>query len=232
MNLSAKKVLWVRKQLGLTQKEFADKLGVSRGYIGDIEAGRTAPSKRVLFEIVMVTGLPIEWLESDKDTQPFEDAANELKRLRGGLDPKELVDQLGRLDVKLGPEEYLKYESGSYDPPLELKRALRLIHGTDADAEVGSHLDNVLKVMAPHLSKQEREGHGLPDPVEVLFERAVSIMVDEEGDARREKLEENRKRLLIKYITDLLLTKAEDFLEIFWNDLPHFRKIPTSSAEK
>lgn len=38
----------LRKQSNLTQEELADKIGVSRAYMGYIEQGRNAPSLEVL----------------------------------------------------------------------------------------------------------------------------------------------------------------------------------------
>ncbi len=38
----------LRKQSNLTQKELAEKIGVSRAYMGYIEQGRNAPSLEVL----------------------------------------------------------------------------------------------------------------------------------------------------------------------------------------
>lgn len=43
-----------RKEVGLTQEELADKVGVSRAYMGYIEQGRNAPSLEVLEKIAKV----------------------------------------------------------------------------------------------------------------------------------------------------------------------------------
>lgn len=49
-----KKVQKRRKQLGLTQENLADKVKVSRAYMGYIEQGRNAPSLEVLEKIARV----------------------------------------------------------------------------------------------------------------------------------------------------------------------------------
>lgn len=40
-----------RKRKGWTQKEAAEKIGISRSYFSDIENGRTLPSGKILFNI-------------------------------------------------------------------------------------------------------------------------------------------------------------------------------------
>lgn len=40
VNKLGEKVRAIRKDLGLTQQQFAEKLGISRSYLGDIELGR------------------------------------------------------------------------------------------------------------------------------------------------------------------------------------------------
>lgn len=49
-----KKIQKRRKEVGLTQEELADKVGVSRAYMGYIEQGRNAPSLGVLEKIARV----------------------------------------------------------------------------------------------------------------------------------------------------------------------------------
>ncbi len=46
-----KKIQKRRKQIGLTQEELADKIGVSRVYMGYIEQGRNAPSLEIMEKI-------------------------------------------------------------------------------------------------------------------------------------------------------------------------------------
>ena len=46
-----KKIQKKRKEMGYTQEELADKIGVSRAYMGYIEQGRNAPSLEVLEKI-------------------------------------------------------------------------------------------------------------------------------------------------------------------------------------
>lgn len=50
----------LRKKRGLTQKEFATVVGVSRQTVIAIESGRYHPSLELAFKISRVMGLPLE----------------------------------------------------------------------------------------------------------------------------------------------------------------------------
>ena len=54
-----KKVQKARKAKGLTQEELADKIGVSRAYMGYIEQGRNVPSVDILHKIARVLEISI-----------------------------------------------------------------------------------------------------------------------------------------------------------------------------
>ncbi|MDA2919730.1 helix-turn-helix transcriptional regulator [Desulfobacterota bacterium AH_259_B03_O07] len=56
----------IRKELGATQKEFAEKIGVTGNYISEIEAKKKIPSVPVLLAIEHVFGVTKEWLLSGK----------------------------------------------------------------------------------------------------------------------------------------------------------------------
>lgn len=54
------KIQKLRKQTGLTQEEFAHRLGISRVYMGYIEQGRESPSLKLLMKIARRFGVKIE----------------------------------------------------------------------------------------------------------------------------------------------------------------------------
>jgi transcriptional regulator with XRE-family HTH domain len=54
-----KKIQKRRKQLELTQEDVADKVGISRAYMGYIEQGRYAPSLEVLEKVAKALKSPI-----------------------------------------------------------------------------------------------------------------------------------------------------------------------------
>ena len=54
-----KKIQRKRKDLGLTQDELAEKVGISLTYMGFIEQGRYAPSLEVLNKIAKALKIPL-----------------------------------------------------------------------------------------------------------------------------------------------------------------------------
>ncbi|BBO75202.1 hypothetical protein DSCW_26190 [Desulfosarcina widdelii] len=59
------KLVGIRSEAGLTQEKFAESLGYSRGYLADIEKGRTKPSRKFLEKVRQQYGVSIDWLVSD-----------------------------------------------------------------------------------------------------------------------------------------------------------------------
>lgn len=89
---------YVRKELGLTQKGFAEKLGITQAALNEIEHGRSGLTKSRISQIAHVFNVNPEWLTLGQGpiflegkTPDEEDAAafsRVLKRLVNGL-PKE-----------------------------------------------------------------------------------------------------------------------------------------------
>lgn len=52
----------IRKISGLTQEQFADKIGLSRNYVAMIEIGQREPSDRTISDICRVFEIREEWL--------------------------------------------------------------------------------------------------------------------------------------------------------------------------
>lgn len=87
----------LRKELKLTQQEFADKLKISRGNIGAYEVGKNAPSDAVIALICKTFNVNEEWLRTGADdmflelpeedeeaayvSELLEDSDNELYKL-------------------------------------------------------------------------------------------------------------------------------------------------------
>ena len=74
----------------LSQDDFARELGTVRGYIGDIERGRTKPSLELLLSLAVKYGVSIDWIVTGKEqplalSKPFQDPELEtmIDALRG-----------------------------------------------------------------------------------------------------------------------------------------------------
>lgn len=59
----------LRKELNLTQQEFADRLGTSRGNIGSYEVGKSAPSDAVISLICKTFRVNEDWLRNGGDNE-------------------------------------------------------------------------------------------------------------------------------------------------------------------
>ena len=64
MSEMRKRIGQLRKSLGLTQKQFGEKIGVQRGTVTNYELGRNIPTETVRLMICKVYGVRREWLEN------------------------------------------------------------------------------------------------------------------------------------------------------------------------
>ena len=62
MNISGKQIFNLRKKKGLTQAEFAEKIGFSQSYLKDIELGRSEPSRNILKSVSTVFNISTDWI--------------------------------------------------------------------------------------------------------------------------------------------------------------------------
>jgi len=60
------RIRFLRKSMGLTQKEFAKKIGITQGYLTEVESGKKQPSEKVLKLISHTFGVSYEWLKYGK----------------------------------------------------------------------------------------------------------------------------------------------------------------------
>ena len=63
----SQRIKQLRTARGLTQKEFADSLGIVQGYLSGIERGKKIPSYTLLMALCFVYGISKEWLFGGKD---------------------------------------------------------------------------------------------------------------------------------------------------------------------
>lgn len=84
----------LRKTLGLTQKQFGERIGVQRGTVANYELGRNIPTETVRLMICKVYGVNREWLETGEGEM---------------FEKKSRYDQIREMS-----EEYMKGESDSF----------------------------------------------------------------------------------------------------------------------
>lgn len=88
----------------ITQAEFAEMIGISRSYLGDIETDRTEPSFTILSRISELTGLPLDFFRGEQGGAGIPI----LGTIRAG-EPIEAVEHiLGYVNLPLrgDPEDY------------------------------------------------------------------------------------------------------------------------------
>jgi len=91
------KIKEIRKELHLTQDEFAKKLNISRSYLGDLERGRLKGNNaKLISKLSDVTGKPMEYFldkSIDDNIKPYDflDAALDM------LIDKNMIDKSGKI---------------------------------------------------------------------------------------------------------------------------------------
>ncbi len=84
----------VRKELGLTQTELAEKIGISRSQVGNIEQGSRNITDRIKKDLVTYLNVNPEWIE----TGMGEIILNKYKGYDLTDKEKEFLDLLNQLD--------------------------------------------------------------------------------------------------------------------------------------
>ena len=99
----------VRQSEGLTQAEFAEKIGLSRNYIAMIEIGQREPSDRTIKDICRIFGVNEIWLRTGVG-EPFtppsrsEELAAIFERVEVGDDAKpRLIREMARMPDEAFP---------------------------------------------------------------------------------------------------------------------------------
>lgn len=97
----------LRKELKLTQQEFADKLKISRGNIGAYEVGKNAPSDAVISLICKTFRVNEDWIRN------------------GGDSDKMFIELLPMQEVGYYVEDLLEYDGNGnafYDAIIEMMK--------------------------------------------------------------------------------------------------------------
>lgn len=80
------RISFVRKNSGLNQTEFAEKLNLTKNYISLIENGNRTPSDRTISDICRIFSVDRTWLESGVG-EPFREKSDEerIAEVLGGV---------------------------------------------------------------------------------------------------------------------------------------------------
>ena len=103
---SCARIRLVRKDKVLSQEAFAQSIGVSRGYLNDIERGRQLPSYNVINSLSEVHSVSIDWLLTGeggmyRDARPQPDTRlSALAALMEGLTESQQQDVVREIEEK------------------------------------------------------------------------------------------------------------------------------------
>ena len=115
----------VRTEAGLTQAQFAEKIGLSRNYVAMIEIGQRDPSDRTISDICRIFGIQEDWL-------------------RYGLEPMRAA--------KSEEEQIAELVGSALNGSSRLKKAVIKMICTRSDAELQA-LEDMLRQLYEDISK-------------------------------------------------------------------------------
>ncbi len=110
----------IRTELGLSQKEFGERIGIADSYVSEIESGKKYPSQLLLLAIEYCYGTQVEWLQTGKggrevkgDIKLTDEEKGFIKELRGNRELKTIVQLVverckNREDIMKKVSEILK----------------------------------------------------------------------------------------------------------------------------
>ncbi len=97
MDTIGERLRFLRKRLGLSQKEMAQKLGISRVALARYENNKRYPDTAILAKIAQILGVSLDWLVTGKG-EMFTSERDELLN--------ELVNELERVRRDYGEDWY------------------------------------------------------------------------------------------------------------------------------
>ncbi len=125
LDLLAQVLREARSQRGMTQRQVAVQVGVSPGFIGQIETGRTRPSVGTLLEIARVLGLSLDslFVAGTEDGRPPAAELHVLEKLSPPADPPDadnsaggrlasITETIEQRVARLGSREIIELEGG------------------------------------------------------------------------------------------------------------------------
>ena len=134
----------LRKKLGLTQKEFCEKLQITHGALSKIESGDNSPSKQTVFLICSSYGVSDTWLqtgdgemfgENPPPAQPIrraEDIVDAMLRTFRGLSEAQqlaVLEYADRLIEELSEEQTIEDKVESYRQELLAEKGATELSG-------------------------------------------------------------------------------------------------------
>lgn len=105
-----------RKSQSLSQRQLGEALSVSRGYIGDIEAGRSEPSRGFLQKLTEKYGVRSDWILNGTGAQTAESEASTIAQI---IEENSENAVVARMLAIYGPNatvQHILEQQGLFDP--------------------------------------------------------------------------------------------------------------------
>lgn len=96
-----RKVKQARKELGLTQQEFAKKVGISRGYLSDIERERNRGNIELINKLSNASGKPLTYFLEDSSEIEV-NSYDVLDSIINNFFETGLIDEFGNYNDEVG----------------------------------------------------------------------------------------------------------------------------------
>lgn len=136
-----KRIVEIRTQATLTQKEFAQRLGITTSYVSRLEQGSSMPSEPLLRLISYTFDVSLSWLRTG--------TADEQKRRRDpqGFDPILLQEVIGFRDER-NWKQFHTPKDLSISLSLEAAELLECFQWSGSDTQVSEKLDSMKEELA------------------------------------------------------------------------------------
>lgn len=117
MSLISENIKYLRKRLGLTQEQFANKLDIKRSLVGAYEEGRADPRLNNLLNMAQLFGTSVDILLS-KDVSKLSAVELKVSEFKRGKEVLAIsVDREGKENIELVPQRAAAgYTNGYADP--------------------------------------------------------------------------------------------------------------------
>ncbi|MDI3547924.1 MAG: hypothetical protein PWR10_1576 [Halanaerobiales bacterium] len=156
----ANRIKLLRKTLGLTQKEFANKLQISRSTIGNIENGTNTISDQLIHNISREFGVREEWIrtgQGDMKKPPEEIIQEALSK----LSPEEAREALEKIMSDYSKEKVLEFDKEKEKPTFYKVLDFLKKQYDEADRDMQGYLTVKIKKDFPeyeeHVKKNQPE---------------------------------------------------------------------------
>lgn len=187
MIVTNQRIRKLRRELDLTQQEFAERIGVSRANIGKYETGISEPSAAVLSLICREFDVREEWLRTGE---------GEMFKAK----PSDILDQLA-YKYKLFNFDYVMIEKFIAMPP-DLRRAIYdHFHDVDAalaemdpyaPAYIGNEPPQPMDSLVNSFKKSKNENLVANRTMQEMSREEIHAELDRQLDAEKEAVENAR----------------------------------------